>query len=63
MINRKISAVIFVFASVIAFAQDATKVPLLSGPEMTNKKGSEYNFDIKSKAAVAVDIVNTIIQL
>lgn len=39
------------------FGYDTNKITIF------DKKGSEYNFDIKSKAAVAVDIVNTIIQL
>ena len=39
------------------FGYDTNKITIF------DKKGREYNFDIKSKAAVAVDIVNTIIQL
>jgi bleomycin hydrolase len=46
MINRKNLAIVFAFAGTALFAQDVTKVPQLSGPEMTNKKGSEYKFSV-----------------
>lgn len=39
-------ALAFVFAGAALWAQDASKVPQLAGPEMTNKKGSEYKFSV-----------------
>src|SRR3954470_24537255 len=59
MIKRQNLVMAFVFASALVFAQDAAKVPQLSGPEMTNKKGSEYRFSvIKNLDATAVQNQN-----
>jgi bleomycin hydrolase len=59
MIRKQILAMVFVSASVMAFAQDINKVPQLSGPEMTNKKGSEYKFTVvKNLDATAVQNQN-----
>ncbi len=57
---KKFSLVIaFVFAGAFVFAQDVAKVPQLSGPEMTNKKGSEYKFSVvKNLDATAVQNQN-----
>lgn len=46
MIKRQILSAAFVLINAFVFAQDATKVPQLAGPEMTNKKGSEYKFSV-----------------
>ena len=52
-------AIAFVFLSTFVLAQDANKIPQLSGPEMTNKKGSEYKFSvIKNLDATAVQNQN-----
>ncbi len=59
MIRKQILAMALVCASSIIFAQDINKVPQLSGPEMTNKKGSEYKFTVvKNLDATAVQNQN-----
>jgi len=59
MMKRFNSAIVFLFTGAFVFAQDAAKVPQLSGPEMTNKKGSEYKFSVvKNLDATAVQNQN-----
>jgi bleomycin hydrolase len=59
MIKIKIFTLALAFTGAFAVAQDAPKVPQLSGPEMTNKKGSEYKFTVvKNLDATAVQNQN-----
>jgi len=59
MIRKQILAIVFTCASAVVLSQDITKVPQLSGPEMTNKKGSEYKFTVvKNLDATAVQNQN-----
>lgn len=59
MIRKQILAVTLVLVSTFNFAQDLGKVPQLAGPEMTNKKGSEYKFTVvKNLDATAVQNQN-----
>lgn len=46
MINKQILTAAFILINAFVFAQDVAKVPQLAGPEMTNKKGSEYKFSV-----------------
>jgi bleomycin hydrolase len=59
MIRTQILSLVLAFTGAFALAQDAAKVPQLSGPEMTNKKGSEYKFTVvKNLDATAVQNQN-----
>lgn len=59
MIRKTIFITALIFTGAFAIAQDAAKVPQLSGPEMTNKKGSEYKFTVvKNLDATAVQNQN-----
>lgn len=59
MTRKQNLAMAFVFISALVIAQDLTKVPQLAGPEMTNKKGSEYKFSVvKNLDATAVQNQN-----
>ena len=59
MIRKQILATALVCINVLVSAQDISKVPQLSGPEMTNKKGSEYKFSVvKNLDATAVQNQN-----
>jgi bleomycin hydrolase len=59
MIRKQIFSLALAFTGAFVIAQDAAKVPQLSGPEMTNKKGSEYKFTVvKNLDATAVQNQN-----